>query len=380
LLREQGRLGTKIENDKRLHKPAFGERLGMSDWSLRDEILVATHRWPLIIIFCLLGALAGWGVSKIWPSPHQATAELYVGLNIYRAFEDRNAVSFADGVQFNSPDDYKNWQMSDLNTVIFTDDVVKKTLTQLRQEDDYWQDVTRDELRGMLHVYWRNAGKWLLVAESPSPKYARQAAAAWQNVVVDWINAATASAQETMALDMQLQALANTQTQSSAQLSDLKQVHSMLLDWQSKAGQWATDQPIKSEDRGQLWTLVNRASGNDPAWGSLLNTFPAVDAPAQAYLSWLDQVIPSTEEEITLVQGQIDSFEQERASLVEAYGAASKKSMGLSTNLEVSKVSETQPRQTIVRPTSTLMLIGSVFGLMVLAIIWLIQLTLRRAR
>jgi len=211
-------------------------------------------------------------------------------------------------------------------------------------------------------------------------QYARQAAAAWQNVVVEWINAATASAQETMALDMRLQALANTQTQSSAQLSDLKQVRSMLLDWQSKAGQWTANQPVKSEDRGQLWALVNRAAGNDPTWGSLLNTFPAVDAPAQAYLSWLDQAIPSTEDEITLVQGQIDSFEQERASLVEAYGAASKKSMGLSTNLEVSKVSEAQPRQTIVRPTSTLMLIGSIFGLMVLAIIWLIQLTLRRTR
>ena len=88
----------------------------------------------------------------------------------------------------------------------------------------------------------------------------------------------------------------------------------------------------------------------------------------------------STENEIALVQAQIDSFEQERATLVEEYGAASKKSMGLSANLEVDKVSESRPHQTIVRPTSTLMLIGSIFGLMVLVIIWLLQLTLRRPR
>lgn len=350
----------------------------MSEWSIHDEILTATHRWPLIIIFCLIGALAGWGASKIWPSPHQATAELYVGLNIYRAFEDRNAVSFADGIKFNSPDDYKNWQMADLNTVIFMDDVIKKTLTQLRQEDDYWQDVTRDELRAMLHAYWRNPGKWLLVAESPNPKHARQAAAAWQNVVVEWINAATASAQETMALDMRLQAMANTQTQSSARLSDLNQVRTALLDWQTKASQWTVDQPIKSEDRGQLLAMVNRAGADEAAWEPLLNAFPSVDAPAQEYLAWLDQVMPTTDNEIAIVQGQIDSLEQERASLVEEYGAASKKSMGLSANLEVDKVSEAQPHQTIVRPTSTLMLIGGIFGLMVLAIIWLLQVTLRR--
>ena len=352
----------------------------MSEWSLRDEILVATHRWPLIIIFCLIGALAGWGVSKIWPSPHQATAEIYVGLNIYRAFEDRNAVSFANGISFNSPDDYKNWQMADLNTVILMDDVVKKTLTQLRQEDEYWQDVTRDELRGMLHAYWRNPGKWLLVAENSHPKYARQAAAAWQDVVVERINAATASAQETMALDMRLQSIANAQTQASARLSDLNEVRTAMLDWQNKASQWASDQPIKSEDRGQLLSLVNRAGDGETDWESLSNTFPAVDAPAQAYLSWLDQVMLSTENEIALVQAQIDSFEQERATLVEEYGAASKKSMGLSANLEVDKVSESRPHQTIVRPTSTLMLIGSIFGLMVLVIIWLLQLTLRRPR
>jgi len=350
----------------------------MSEWSLGDEILAATHRWPLIIIFCLVGALAGWGVSKVWPSPHRATAELYVGLNIYRAFEDRNAVSFADGVSFNSPDDYKNWQMADLNTVILMDDVVKKTLTKLRQEDDFWQDVTRDELRAMLHAYWRNPGKWLLVAENPNPKHARQAAAAWQDVVVERIDAATASAQETMALDMRLQAMANAQTQASARLSDLNQVRAALLDWQTKANQWTADQPIQSEDRGQLFSLVNRVGGSETAWESLLNEFPAVDAPTQAYLAWLDQVIPSIDNEISLVQAQIDSFEQERKSLVEAYGAASKESMGLSANLEVDKVSQAQPHQTIVRPTSTLMLIGGIFGLMVFVIIWLLQLTLRR--
>ena len=352
----------------------------MNEWSLRDEILAAAHRWPLIIIFCLMGALAGWGVSKIWPSPHQATAELYVGLNIYRAFQDRNAVSFADGVNFNSPDDYKNWQMADLNTVIFMDDLIKKTLNQLRQEGEYWQDINRDELRGMLHAYWRNPGKWLLVAENSNPKYARQAAAAWQDVVVQSINDATASAQETMALDMQLQALTNTQTQTSTRLSDLKQVRSLLSDWQNQGKQWASDQPVKSEDRQQLWSLVNEIGSTDPAWKAPLDAFPAAGAPAQEYLSWLDQVMISTDNEITLVQGQINSFEKERASLVEQYGAASKKSFGLSTNLEVAKATGAQPRQVAVRPTGTLMLVGSILGLIALALLWLLQLTLRRMR
>jgi hypothetical protein len=90
------------------------------EWSFRDEILLITHRWPIILLFCLVGSLVGWIISFCSPSPHRATKELYVGLNVYRATEDRNAAEHA-GIQFSNPNDYKNWQMANLNSLIFMD-------------------------------------------------------------------------------------------------------------------------------------------------------------------------------------------------------------------------------------------------------------------
>ena len=48
-----------------------------------------------IVLFCLAGALVGWLVSLVMPSPHRATKELFVGLNISRSADDRNAVEHA---------------------------------------------------------------------------------------------------------------------------------------------------------------------------------------------------------------------------------------------------------------------------------------------
>src|SRR5512137_1897129 len=93
----------------------------INEWSLRDEILTISHRWPLIVLFCLAGSLIGFALSYVWPSPHRATKELYVGLNIDQALEDQNAADHAK-IKFYNADDYKNWQMSSLNTLIFADD------------------------------------------------------------------------------------------------------------------------------------------------------------------------------------------------------------------------------------------------------------------
>src|SRR3990172_5797038 len=122
-----------------------------NEWSFRDEALAATHRWHLIVLFCLVGGLAGWLVSLVLPSPHRATKELFVGLNVFRSADDRNAVEHA-GLPISSANDYKNWQMSSLNSVIFMDTVLDETLSRLRVVDPYWQNIGRQDLAEMLHV------------------------------------------------------------------------------------------------------------------------------------------------------------------------------------------------------------------------------------
>lgn len=191
------------------------------DWSLRDEILTAAHRWPLIMIFCLAGAAAGALAALLWPSPYRASRELYVGLNVTQAGEDRSA-SQQSGLVFVNANDYKNWQMASLNTMVFMDEILDGTLEQLQRVNPYWDSVSRTELAEMLSVYWRNAGKWRLVAEHPEQDRAIEAVVAWQDVIVAYVHNAVAQANQALSLDGQLRPLAEQVAQAQAALAGIE--------------------------------------------------------------------------------------------------------------------------------------------------------------
>jgi uncharacterized coiled-coil protein SlyX len=339
---------------------------------LRDAILIATHQWPVILAFCLAGCLLGWGVSMVWPSPYQATEELYVGLNVYRASQDTNAAAFAGGLPFNYIDDYKNWQMANLNALVEANDVTRETLDELRAANPYWLNVTREELAGKLHVYWRNVGKWRLVAEDPNPQRASQIASTWQRVVIKTLNHAVAEAQKTMDLDYQLQSLASKQTELGTRLIELNQIQDELQSWEDLA-----DQPADSLKRWQLWSLAANAAGTDPTWITLLEAYPASDAPAAEYSSWVEKASASLKDEIQILQSQLDDIQQEQDRVKKEYAAASQGSRGFSTNMVVEAVSEKPPKAAVVRPVSLLALIGGGIGLIIWALVWLARIAMR---
>jgi len=60
------------------------------EWSLRNEIRAASHRWPIPVVFCLVGSLLGLALSYVWPSPQRATKELYVGLEVSQSANNLN--------------------------------------------------------------------------------------------------------------------------------------------------------------------------------------------------------------------------------------------------------------------------------------------------
>ena len=339
-----------------------------TEWSLRDEIIFQTHRWPIIVIFCLAGSLLGWGVSLTWPSPHRATKELYVGLNIYQAARDRTAAEHA-GLEFLNIDDYKNWQMASLNSLIFTDSVIDETLIQLQAIDEYWSNYNQRKLARMLHAYWRNAGKWRLVAESDDAHRAAEAVTVWQDVVVRDANIAIGHSKDAMALDRQLQAVINSQAQSQARLAELSKLSNLLQIWCSDFSETAAQTP----DTNQIWTIHNYLANafSDEFWSLLLDEFPAQDAPQQEYFLWLDRASKYLDVETQIQQAQIDALEESKQSLITQYEAASQKSQGLSVDLLVDKITDDEPEQSIVRPTGQLMLIGSILGLIVWAYLFM---------
>ncbi|MDI6693683.1 MAG: hypothetical protein QME21_01435 [Anaerolineales bacterium] len=342
------------------------------EWSFRDEFLVATHRWYLIMLCCLLGSLAGWSVAMLWPSPVRVTKELFVGLNVYQSSNDRGAIQHA-GLPFQNANDYKNWQMASLNTVIYMDSILDETLARLRTMDAYWQGVSREELAEMLHVYWRNAGKWRLVARHENQTYATQAVLAWQDVIVERVHFAVAEAQNALLFASQLEALAGARAVAEQQHALLQQAKMQLEGWRSRL----TDQsPLGDDERMRLWMEFAQVAEGD-RWRLAKDAFPMDGSPNRLYLAWLEEVLPLLDQEIDLTQKQIEAQDQQYAELSAQYSRALDASLGLSAELLVQKISDRKLQLTVERPTGVLILIGAAIGWIVWAMGWLIRPALR---
>lgn len=348
------------------------------EWSVRDEIYYAAHRWPVFVLFCLAGILSGYLLSLILPTPFRATKELYVGLNIYQANQDSNAAHFS-GIQFINADDYKNWQMANLNSLVYIDPILDQTLANLRAADPNWKSVNRDELSKMLHVYWRNAGKWRLVAEHPNPDYARQAVLLWEAAVIERVSLSIEQSRQVMALNLQMQALANRQAELSAQQATIDHLLQELAISRADLATLAPEQTLSNDNRWELWNRFSLAVAG-PEWLPILDTFPAETASALDYLNWLNQA-----EQLAMVQAeylneQSSAMQHNYTKLTAEYAQASEMSLGLSPDLHVEPITGEPPQITQVRPTGLLLLTGASLGIITWLLFNLVRINRKKRR
>ena len=262
-----------------------------NEWSFRHEILSVTQRWPWLVLSCVLGALMGWLAASIWPTPHRATRELYVGLNVYRAINDLSVTEYA-GIKLVNANDYKNWQMASLNSLIFMDSVIDKTLLDLRKQDTYWDSINRDDFAQSLHVYWRNAGKWRLVAEHLDSFRAAEAVTAWQQVVVDTVHTAVTQSQEALLHEFQIRSLADQKNTASLFIEEITSIRSKMINWQEII---ISDHKNPMPDEAQYWQIWQQAVEINEliSWDDFLDSFPLPGSPKGDYIKWLDQAVLS---------------------------------------------------------------------------------------
>ena len=350
----------------------------MQEWSLRNEVYAALHRWPLILLYGLVGCALGVLLSFIWPSPWRATAEIYVGMEPYRWSEDENVVAYALGTRFNFADDYKNWQMSNLNALVTMDDILLETLDRLRQSDDYWSDVNRRALGNMLQVFWRNPGRWRLVADHTDPNIASAAALAWREVVYETVQQSINYAQDTFRLDIQLKANQNQIVNLTTQQAELETTYSGLSTLKNELQTIPESQSVDDLTRWQIWSWASHAALSNPRWETLLAELPAAGETPVIYLTWLEQAQLTLDQDLQTLQTQIDTLSTQQAQANAEYAIASQASRGLSANLQLEKISDTPPKPIAVRPTAQMALIGTIIGISIWAILWLVRLTLSK--
>jgi hypothetical protein len=342
----------------------------MREWSLREEILIATHQWPVILAFILVGCTLGIAASYFWQSPYEATSEVFVGLNIANIGKDENIANFTGGLTFNYVDDYKNWQMANLNTVIYSNDIVRITLERLIAEDAYWKQVTRPELSNMLQVYWRNPGRWRMVATHPDPQRAAQASSIWRDVIVESVSESVMHSQDTLNLGNQLESLADIQQSLSNRLVQLQEIRDGLNRWSIEVGQLPADAPLEPLMRWRGFSLASQAAGYDPAWQTALGEYPDADALPAEYLTWLVSAEVTLNELINILENQLQALAVEQEKIATEYERSSRRSRGFAPTLVVERVSGGPTSIAQVRPTAQLGLIGGALGLLAWILFW----------
>lgn len=342
---------------------------------LREEILKTTHRWPIILFFCLAGALIGWTFSFLWPTTFRASKEIYVAINPYRALTDKNTADYA-GVQFNNPDDYKNWQMANLDALVNSNWMIAATLERLREADDFWLGIDASEFSHMSKVNWRNAGKWQLVVESSDINRSSQAVTAWHDVIIEQIQSAVSEAQNILVLDKQLQSNSALITSLTFRVGELEQIQKLLESERSFFSAQNSSYSVDEIKRESILKILSPFNSQAKLMVSL-NSFPPQDSTAGEIKEWLEKNIQTIGYELQVNNNQIIFLQQKNDEIAAEYKNSSEKSFGLSGNLLVDSLNNQSSDKYPVRPQGALILIGALLGLLLWIILWLTGITLR---
>lgn len=346
----------------------------MSDWVLRDEILVAAHRWPLIVAFFLVGSLLGWSLAMIWPAPYRASVEMAVSLDPYRFESDTYVPAFAN-TEFRNPDDYKHWQMSQLSVLAFSDEYVEETLNRLRTQDSHWKNVDVHRLRDMLSVHWRNAGRWRLSASVEDPRLAAQLVETWRQVILEKSNQAVTRSRQIYLLDLQQQAIQAELLEIRSRIEDLVQVQAALEARRAVLAGAPPEEILRLDERAGLSALASRLSGQGSSPTGLFGQMPPAGAGSQEYLPWIDELLVAAGELQELQEARLQALQQEQAGVELAWRQSLQEGRGLSSTLTVAVLQDAPPVISQPRPASLAALVGGLVGFLVWGLLQLARIS-----
>ncbi|MBM3146173.1 MAG: hypothetical protein FJ010_14610 [Chloroflexi bacterium] len=344
--------------------------------SFRDIIFSLTHRWYMIAACFVVGALLGWGASKLLPPLYRADLDLYVGINAYRGPRDRYIVQVVQD-ELRKLDDYKNWQMEQLNGLAVTDEFLSDTLERLRAGDDYWLDVSVEDLFYQLRGSWRNAGRWHLAAEASRPELAVQAVENWGEVIAERMNEGILHARQLVAIDASLVTVADELTDSLARYQTLAWVKPDLEAARQALEDHPPDEPWGAYDHWRLISQTTRAADWGPGWSALIEAYPAPQALPAEYLPWVERALVSIESDLEGLPELIEYLETQHETLAAQYAEEAEKSLGLSAGMELEMSEEISPRVEDVRPSGSLMLVGGFLAVVIWLLLGLVRFTRR---
>jgi len=310
----------------------------MAQWTVRRKFSSLIQRWYLIFFVFILSAVVAWGGVHLWPPQHQASTTVYVGIEIKRVFDVSSMATYAKTEPFNI-DDYKNWQLSQLESMARSEKVAKDTLSVLRADDPYWKDISPQEFQALQRVDWRDVGTWRLTISSSDPDRAAQAVNIWSSEFVEYASSLISKADSAFSLDGELRALDVQQVGLEMELSEFERIEEGLTEFKSDLSRRGEDQTLDPLLRWELWGLAAGPEDRTSLWTGMLDQFPEADGRGADYMTWIESllVVLSTQKEIN--QETLVELQQKEETLTERFLQETQKSKGLSPSLHVESAS-----------------------------------------
>lgn len=321
------------------------------EWSWREDFFTLAHRWYLWLTLFLIGCAMGWAIAKSLPAPYRAEADLGV-------FYQSDAI-------FRNVDDYKNWEMGQLQALILSDQLLTLVQKRLSEQDPYWQTQTPADLRQRLHVYWRNAGVWHLVAEDRQPQRAEQLVRVWKAVILEEMARIAELTHQLKQIHTELLALGQAKIAAERRLFELQSLANTLRGWQPWNDPSLAQQPIPPLQRWRLLELALRLDENRQGEKAIAQSLPDEGAQAIEYQSWAEQALVTIETQMQLLQEQIPIWGQRLSETTTIYNELAAASWYLSVYIGVDELNAEIKAPRPVRTEGLAALVGGLSTLLV---------------
>jgi hypothetical protein len=299
---------------------------------------------------------------------------LSVELNPYRVLDDQYIPEFTNA-EFRNIDDYKHWQMLQLSIVVKSDPYLNETLIRLREIDPYWDSIEIQDLRDILNANWRNAGQWLLIADVENSLRSVEAIETWQDVILNLTNDSIAHSRELFNLELTLRSLNDELVKNQLQQAALKESLVGLIDALNELNNSEGDFRLSEPDRDDLFTLMNQIAELTTGGYVILEEFPDDGAPVSDYLTWIERVILIVEKDIESSKRAEGILNEQISRVTSEWESGIQAAQGLSATLSLKKTQAGEPEIRQVRSYSLAALIGTLVGLLLWILVFLIQIT-----
>lgn len=336
-----------------------------TNWTVQEELIALGRHWPWLTFAFLAGCLLGWLLAVLLPPTYRASAQLYVAFN--------------GDVLVTTPDDYKNWQMRQLETFLVSEPVMAELREELRSNVSGIDDHALQLLPRRLTIGWQNAGKWTLTTEDPCAEVAEAVARAWLTIALKQIEEALPHAEAVLHLERDLRIIANQRYMALQRQSILADAHVALAAWQTRLDESAESIPLDELERWRLFTLVSQAVGNDPAGIELTESAPGADTPRQTYAPWVARAMISLEQRSGITDALVNQLAEQEAELYTEWLVEDQAARGITTFLYVEPLAGGQVLLQQARPSGMAALVGGFSGLIAYLLFRLVWLSLRKA-